>query len=550
MSLLPDLRFYYQLGAKAQYLLHAPDGWDEQMINWERNKKYYGMFREFTIPLKFVKDGAEALRRTFYQDGFSSTAQLTVQALDHTSLTYYNAYFGVFDFSTFKDTDTFVEINLIDTGLVKLIKDKESVEYLFPCWSWSNPGYLGAKPPGIYKIFWGTAWGSTDYYHWFRGMKLDNFIKLLLDKMTDGGITSGLYGYKSNLITSWLNGIMITNGYQIRYNGTVINPAGNLSNFKTTFKDFFKSIDAQFCVSFGVELIGGKETFVLETRRHSFETNLIYDLGEASNMKLSVYKEYNFKSIKAGYTDKEYDNEAYSLNEFNTEGTFEARNETTGDEYDITSKYRADGGGISQIIVNSQATAWDNDSSDDDIFFIHVSDVTNTHAQHGHACNIAADKVRKDIVTDPTQTEYNAYNAEMSPKHNLIKHRAFIDSCMYGLKLTTLNFTSGLKDNVHNETKSTFDNVWTPEYNGWTIGDGISLGLQYFRPLEFSFEAVYTAAFASALKANPRGRVKFTYLGNEYYGYVMSIETKLTGKGSQAIKLLSTNTNDLTKLIR
>ena len=551
MSLLPDLTFYYKDELHESYLDNAPDGWDEQLIKWERNKKYYGMFRTFSIPLKFVKNGAKYLRTTFYNQGFSSTARLTVKALDHTSLTYYTAYSGVFDFSTFKDTDTHVEINLIDTGLVKLIKDKEAVEYLFPNWSWSDPGYLGnQKPPGIYKVFWGWDWGNVDYYHWFRCSKLDNFIKLLLDKMTDGKITSGVYGYKSNLVNGWSNGLMITLGYDIRYNGTTGISRPSMGNYKTTFKDFFKSMDALFCVSFGVEIIGGKETFVLEERRHAFDYTQIYDLGKASDLKLAVYKDYSFKSIKVGYSDKSYDDDTYSIPECNTECTFEASNETTGDEYEIISKYRADGGGMRQIINNSNLTAWDNDSSDEDIFFIHVSNIDDNNPSHGHVAFIATDQARKDIVSDPTQTPYGLFNTIISPKHNLVRHRNFIDSAMFGLGNTLLKFTSGLKDQVHNETKASDEIVWTKEYEGWTIGDGVSLSIQYFRPIEMSFDAVYNADFATALRNNPRGRIKFSYLGNAYYGYVMSIETKLTGKGSQSIKLLSTSTNDLSKLIR
>ena len=546
MSLLPDLRFYYQQGAKSQYLIYAPDGWDEQMIKWERNKKYYGMFRSFTIPLKFVKDGAEALRRTFYEDGFSSDAQLTVEALDHESLEYYDAYNGVFDFSTFKDIDTNVEINLIDAGLVKLIKDKESVEYSFTNWSFEEPDYIGNYPPGVYKIFWSPD-HNVDYYDWFRCMTLENFAKLLIDKMVGGQLFDGTYGFDSSLLDSWKKAIMITNGRAIRYNATCRPPTMELTIYKTSFKDFFKSIDALFCIGFSVEVRNGVETFVLENRVYHYNANQIYDVGSVSNLKLAVYKDYNLKSIKAGYSDKDYDDKNYGWFEFNTESTFEAQNETTGDEYDILPKYRGDGRGIRQIIVNSDGTAWENDSSDDDIFFVHVENVTETDEDHGHAGDMADDKLRK--VDDP-DTEYDAYNCEISPRRNLGRHQGFIDSCMFGLSDKLLEFTSGLKDQSNNETQSSPIETWVGEYEGWTIGTTASQVMQWFKPIEISFEAVYTDDFSASLETNPRGIVAFKYLGNQYYGYVLSVETKLTGKGSQSIKLLSIKENDLENLIR
>ena len=50
----------------AEPLVYAPEDWREVSISFERGWNYYSLFRLYTTPFKFVKDGATILRWGYY----------------------------------------------------------------------------------------------------------------------------------------------------------------------------------------------------------------------------------------------------------------------------------------------------------------------------------------------------------------------------------------------------------------------------------------------------------------------------------------------------
>ena len=110
-------------------LQYTPDGWQEKMINYVRSDKYYGLVRSFTTPLKFVKDGAKILRHIQYNNFIEGRAWLLIQRLDPSTYVHELLYKGEFDFSQFKDEDTFVEINIMEGGVSKYLKANENTPY-------------------------------------------------------------------------------------------------------------------------------------------------------------------------------------------------------------------------------------------------------------------------------------------------------------------------------------------------------------------------------------------------------------------------------------
>ena len=525
-NLRPTLTFDYAGHTAEEPLLTAPDGWDEQMVKWVRNKKYYGLFRSFTIPLKFVKDGAFKLRKDFYTYGLDAVATLTVNRLDPINDVYYVAYSGTFDFSTFKDNETYVEINLVDGGLAKIIKDNEAVEY-------------EVYPPSVQV----TYWDAVAYTKYFRAGIPIVVLTELVDLMTDGGVSNGTYAVESTLLETTIRDILLmANGYIMRNNSTT---GARDWPFKTTFKDFFKSLDAITPIGIGVELRNNVETLVLESRDYFFNIiSILAALDNVSEFKLSLYKPFNFSVIKTGYPEKDYDDDAYSVNEFNVEVELLAPNPTSSDNYEIRSKYRADGQGIKQILDNSDGVVWDQDSSDDDIFWIEVREAPTSPG----TTELSPGKVRKK---DAPAVLYNAWNAWLSPKRSLLRHQLFIESCMFEIINIDLDYTSGGKDQINNETQAIqIGSDWVEEHSGFTINSPVSPGGQYFQPFEIQIEAPYPQNMTSLVEANPRGVIAFLYNDNVYLGYILELEMKLTGRGTQTIKLLSTKTNDLKNLIR
>jgi len=112
-------------------LKHSPDGWNETLVKYARNNKWLGVFRDFSIPLNFVKDGALILRDAMWKKGIEAVYYLAIQKLDQNNFPdrYYNWYTGEFDFSKFKQTLDGVDIQLVEGGLTKLLKSNEATTY-------------------------------------------------------------------------------------------------------------------------------------------------------------------------------------------------------------------------------------------------------------------------------------------------------------------------------------------------------------------------------------------------------------------------------------
>lgn len=70
--------------AQPYFLSFSPDGWSDISIQNVRNKKYWGIDRTVTIPLKYVNDGAQILKYIFYTLGIEESVYLVIasQKLD------------------------------------------------------------------------------------------------------------------------------------------------------------------------------------------------------------------------------------------------------------------------------------------------------------------------------------------------------------------------------------------------------------------------------------------------------------------------------------
>lgn len=129
--MIQKLVFVINHGGEEYALKHAPEEWDETSIRWKRSLKYFGISRSFSLPLKFVKDGAKLLRHIFYDSNIEAEAQLKIYNHINLSVGYRLIYQGDFDFSTFVDQDDFVEINIADNNIEARINSNENTEYEF-----------------------------------------------------------------------------------------------------------------------------------------------------------------------------------------------------------------------------------------------------------------------------------------------------------------------------------------------------------------------------------------------------------------------------------
>ena len=341
---MDELLFILTTSAGTVTLANAPDGWDESLIQWERSDKYWGVFRSFTIPLKFVKVGATLIRTEFYLHGTKGISNIVIQRLNKISLVYVNAYVGILDFGTFKDSDYYVEVNLLDSGLAKSLKDNGSTEYE------TTARKFGISNPDFIQFAVGTT--SIDDPK-FGGIDIVDLIKKILDKMTNGAVTAGTVALKSTILDAYkagtdhtINPVIVCRGRTFREPG--MSPQGN---FKLTFDDLFKSLQTWLGIGVGVEVIAGVDTLVIEHKSYFFDYDDIrMELGSVRNLSVYPNPKMMFNRIAIGFPAKEY-NDFSMTNEPNATSKWQGPNKTNSTELDLVSKFRADKWGITQIIT-------------------------------------------------------------------------------------------------------------------------------------------------------------------------------------------------------
>lgn len=126
-----------QVSSSPKPLQFSPDGWRNIQINNQRNPTYFALDRSFTVPLDYVKDGAQILRYLYYNRGVEEKVYMCIakQALTITA-THYGYYYtllyrGEVDFMNFKHDSPKVTVNIMEGGAVKYIKANQNTMYEF-----------------------------------------------------------------------------------------------------------------------------------------------------------------------------------------------------------------------------------------------------------------------------------------------------------------------------------------------------------------------------------------------------------------------------------
>ena len=131
-------------------LKKSPDGWFNTELKFSRSTTYYGLNRAFTIPLKFVDDGAFILRNLFYKKrGIEQLVMFVVFKWNPDTDTYELYYKGLIDLSKMVDLAAEgMQVNVMEGGVVQLLKAYENTVYQIPC-DGSIPENIKVKLDGI-----------------------------------------------------------------------------------------------------------------------------------------------------------------------------------------------------------------------------------------------------------------------------------------------------------------------------------------------------------------------------------------------------------------
>lgn len=117
-------------------LQDSPDGWKDTLLKYGRNNKYWGLFRDMTVPMNFHGDAYEILRKRMWDSngGVAQTTHFGMQKLDRTSMpyTYKNWLLNELDFNKYKQNKTGAVIQSLEGGLSKYLKANDAQVYDIP----------------------------------------------------------------------------------------------------------------------------------------------------------------------------------------------------------------------------------------------------------------------------------------------------------------------------------------------------------------------------------------------------------------------------------
>jgi hypothetical protein len=139
-------------------LPQSPEGWFDSEVAFGRNSKYYGINRSYTNPLKFIGDGAAIIRSLLYAGkGVETQLSLVILKWDDNDDIYKLYYKGAVDLSKADDDAAKgVSVNLLESGLLQLVKANENTVYEFPC--------DGSIPENVRVLLDGIKFQDTFHY--------------------------------------------------------------------------------------------------------------------------------------------------------------------------------------------------------------------------------------------------------------------------------------------------------------------------------------------------------------------------------------------------
>lgn len=139
-----DGKFFYeedglvQTQGQFRELQHAPDGFQDQSIEYKRDSTWHGVFRNFSFPLGFVLDAKNILNHIRYKLGYEFRAFLHILIQDffindtEYGFGYKKYYRGEFDLTTVKKSENKIEVSLLDGGVEAMLRANENTQYTIP----------------------------------------------------------------------------------------------------------------------------------------------------------------------------------------------------------------------------------------------------------------------------------------------------------------------------------------------------------------------------------------------------------------------------------
>jgi hypothetical protein len=359
------------------------------------------------------------------------------------------------------------------------------------------------------------------------------------------------------------NQIVITSGDGLRNLGG--------SKLKISFSDLFKFLNTKFGVAFYYDKT--TNTCHLQEKSNVFipsQGTGYGNIGSVNNLKITPFTSEAFVNLKIGDKKQSYDqrgaNDTEITNgkdEFNTETVRLSPLVRINNTADYISPIRCDMYGIEFVRINLESKTLADSSTDNDVFAIHKNEDSTGNFDLVNQSTGALVSTpyyllyRTPIVAGTWEIQNifspeTAYNILFSPQRSLFRNGAYFRSLLKLNDSNSLNFQMSGMNNVGNLKMITYTNGVLDFNEGGAvlISDLCPNEDVLFQPVIFEFETKEVINLYNLIEDNPYSYVTFTYLDNQYAGFIISAKSKPVIRGTTQFKLLAAPHINLTNLIR
>ena len=313
-------------------------------------------------------------------------------------------------------------------------------------------------------------------------------------------------------------------------------------NLQFSLSDYLETANAIFNTGYGIEMINGKETLVLEDLKYFFQEEIGIVLpNQVSNVEREVATEFYNSSIEVGYEKPDGDilyQEAMGLDEYNGKRGFTQPITRVDTTFKKISKARADRYGIEFARRKPKESFPEQDTRYDSSAFLF--DLIDEIGQFRERL------WQDDYETAPTgvYSPETATNLRLTPFRNLERHEWFFGSGLQKFQTDKIRFSNST-------LKSKLTTKKTSEVARSENGDILVSDLQRprFIPEWVTFDYKVDFAINEMVygKTNANGRMIPNYyfkiqfineLGLTEYGYLFELKPNKEGKW----KILTANT--------
>ena len=281
---------------------------------------------------------------------------------------------------------------------------------------------------------------------------------------------------------------------------------------KTSFADFFKSIDALF--NLGMWYNQTNSEFTIAAKADFYKVSKIVTLGEVQELEISVAADHYFNNIKCGYEKDVSYEETNGTQVPNVPVEFANNVQRLQNTLDISSKYNGDDYGIELARQNQYRNTRGADTRYDNknYFIIGQRDNGDYITKQGYN---AGEYITITGVYSPS----TRLNLDITPKRNLLRHLNQLSIPLF-ISNGDTNFMRSQMSLALSTQKS--GDPLIAEEDDLAYAD---LEEPLYYPEIYSFNAELTIAIVLQLISDPHGYIEFDYIGVTYSGYILQVST-------------------------